>query len=50
MQDQKPQDAPTSTPDREKPQWQRPVLIPLDLAEARAGLNPSGHPDGAGCS
>jgi hypothetical protein len=50
VQEQKPIDAQDSNPDRDKPQWQRPVLIPLDLADAEAGVTPSGHPDSAGCS
>jgi hypothetical protein len=50
VQDQKPNDSPSVRPDPQKPQWQRPVLIPLDLADAQAGINPAGHPDGAGCS
>lgn len=50
MQDQNKQDTQAINSDGEKPQWQQPVLIPLDLADAQAGVVPSGRPDGAGCS
>ena len=42
-------DTPPDSTDSVKPQWQPPVLIPLDLVDAEAGLG-VGIPDGAGCS
>jgi hypothetical protein len=50
VQEQKPQETQSSGTERETPQWQRPVLIPLDLADAESGSNTTHIPDGHGCS
>ena len=51
VQEHNPQVPQSSDPERETPQWQRPVLIPLDLVDAEGGGSGSANiPDGHGCS